>query len=257
MPIGFDAILQRLADRDLILPYFESGMLADDWPDEYLIKVDSSPYYGAGDGYFHPSTHPLMGERELYYHFHPDTSALMIPERNSIQRQMGFAMGSALHGVVQTQMLMCKLVTEEDIEVEYVNDEHHVRGRIDWVARHPNGTILPVEFKTRNTSRFAWQKEPEPSWIAQLNLGLDAMDADLGILLMMESGWPYRMSEFQIKRDRRLLDEIYSKFDRVREAIAKNEPPRYCCPPDSQQMTKCPARFECWLKDTDGRVALH
>lgn len=250
MATGFDAILQRLASRDLILPFFESGMLADNWPDEYTITIDSRPYYGAGDGYFHPSTHALLGERELYYRFHPATRDLMVPERPSIQRQMAFAMGSALHGVVQTQISMMGLVkSDEDIEVEYVNDAHHVRGRIDWVTQLPTGEILPVEMKTRTVSRFAWQSEPEPSWIAQLNLGLDAKNMDLGILLMVEAGYPYRMTEFQIRRDPVLLEEIYSKFDRVRAAIKADIPPRHCCPPDSAVMNKCPARKVCWLAE--------
>lgn len=250
MATGFDAILQRLASRDLILPYFESSMLADNWPESYMVKIDSSPYYGAGDGYFHPSTHALMGERELYYRFHPETRHLMIPEPPSIQRQMAFAMGSALHGVLQTQMEMMNLVRGPgDIEVEYINHEHHLRGRIDWICHLPNGQVLPVEMKTRTVSKFAWQNEPEPSWIAQLNLGMDSQDSDLGILLMVEAGYPYRMTEFQIKRDRELLDGIYAKFDRVRAAVAASTPPTYCCAPESQTMKKCPARGQCWLKE--------
>lgn len=250
MPTGFDSILNRLASRDLILPFFEAGMIADNWPEYYDIRVDSRPYYGAGDGYFHPSTHALMGERELYYRFHPATRDLMIPEQPTIQRQMAFAMGSALHGVLQTQMEMMKLVRgPEDIEVEYINEAHHLRGRIDWITHLPSGQRLVVEMKTRTVSRFAWQNEPEPSWLAQLNLGMDSQDADLGILLMVEAGYPYRMTEFQVKRDRLLLDTIYAKFDRVRAAVAANEPPIHCCAPESPTMKKCPARHQCWLKD--------
>lgn len=247
---GFEALLGTLAQRHIILPYFEASMMADNWPMSYQVTIDSSPYYGAGDGYFHPSTHALKGERELYYMMHPETAGLMVPEPNSIQRQMAFAMGSALHGVLQTHMEMMNLVRgPQDIEVEYINHEHHLRGRIDWICHLPNGQVLPVEMKTRTVSRFAWQNEPEPSWVAQLNLGMDSQDADLGILLMVEAGYPYRMQEFQIHRDRELLDGIYAKFDRVREAIARNEPPQYCCAPDSPTMKKCPARNLCWLKE--------
>ena len=221
-------------------------MLSDQWPDSYQVTIDSSPYYGAGDGYFHPSTHPLMGERELYYRSHPATRDKMIPERNSLQRQMGFAMGSALHGVVQTQMQMMQLVTPEDIEVEYIIAEHHVRGRIDWMATLPGGQRIAVEMKTRTASKFAFQKEIEQSWRCQLNLAMDSQGVDLGVLLMVESGFPYRMTEFQVRRDPLLLEEIYDKFDRVREAIARNEPPRYCCAPDSKTMQACPARGVCW-----------
>jgi hypothetical protein len=250
MPGGFESLLKALGQRDLITPYFEAGMLADNWPPYYDIRIDSRPYYGAGDGYFHPSTHPMMGERQLYYIFHPDYADELAFERNSVQRQMTLAMGSALHGVIQTQMEMCKLVTREDIEVEYINRAHHVRGRIDWVTNHPSVGRLPVEFKTRTHFKWARQEAPEPSWVAQLNLGLDSQDCDLGVLLMAESGFPYRLREFHIKRDRQLLDGIYEKFDRVREAIRNNEPPRHCCGPgDKKTIDACPARFCCWLAD--------
>ena len=257
MTSGFDKVLGRLADQDLITPYFEAAVLADNWPLSYDIKVDSSPYYGLDadgrpDGFFHPSSHPMLGERELYYRFHPAFRDKLTLEPNTVEKQLAFAVGSAIHAVVQTQMQMAKLVTPEDIEVEYVNEEHNVRGRIDWLAHHPNGTRLLVELKTCNQRKFANQTEPDPSWVAQVNLGLDSQDLDLGILLMLEVGYPYRLTEWRIRRNRELLDNLYAKFDRVREAIARNEPPRHCCAPDSTTMKACPARFHCWLKDHRG-----
>ena len=85
--------------------------------------------------------------------------------------------------------------------------------------------------------------------VAQVNLGLDSQDCDLGILLMLEAGYPFRLTEFRIRRDPILLESIYAKFDRVRAAIAANEPPRHCCAPDSTEMKKCPARGHCWMKE--------
>lgn len=254
MPVGFEGLLGRLANKDLILPFFEVGMLADHWPDKYIIEVDSSPYYGLNsdgtpDGYFHPSTHPLMGERELYLRFHPDTRDLMVGERKSLKGQMTLAMGSALHAVLQTQMEMAGLIKKDDIEVEYIIHDHHVRGRIDWIAHLPNEMTCIVEFKTRMSWAYKNQKEPEASWLAQVNLGMDAMDCDFGIILMLESGFPYQMREFHVRRDRQLLDEIYGKFDRVREAIATNTPPRACCGYNSQEMKQCAMRYACHLSD--------
>ena len=253
MATGFDKVLGRLAQQDLVSPYFEAAVLADNWPLSYTITVDSSPYYGLDadgrpDGYFHPSSHPMLGERELYYRFHPDFRDKLAWEPNTVEKQMAFAVGSAIHAVVQTQMIQSGLTTPEDIEVEYVNEEHNVRGRIDWMTHHPNGTRLLVELKTRTPRKFAYQTEPEPSWVAQVNLGLDSQDCDLGILLMLEAGYPFRLTEFRIRRDPILLESIYAKFDRVRAAIAANEPPRHCCAPDSTEMKKCPARGHCWMK---------
>lgn len=244
MKSNFASLLASLGNRNLVLPHLENSIVGENWPDHYDVRVDSGPYYGAGDGYFHPSTHPMLSERQLYYMFHPDCRDLVVRERPSLQREMTLAMGSALHAVLQTQMKMCGLVSsDEDIEVEYTNDDHHVRGRIDWVVSHPDGNRYPVEMKSRNSGKYPLQTEPMESWKAQVNLALDSQDADLGVLIMVESGYPYRMREFHIRRDRELLDRIYGKFDRVRAAISANEPPRDCC---GIAATDCPCHHLCW-----------
>jgi hypothetical protein len=246
---GMESLIGSLASRDLILPYFETSILMENWPDEYNIKVDSRPYYGLGDGYFHPSTHALMGERQLYYLFHPGTRDKMVPERRSLISVMMLTMGSAIHAVLQTQMDMAGLIRnpKTDIEHEYRNDEHMVRGRIDWIVHHHNGMTIPVEFKTQNSWDFKRNKEPEVAR-PQLNLGMDALGLDFGIVLVAERGGAFGMHEYHVDRDQELIDATYAKFDRVRAAIAANEEPRYCCAPDSSEMKVCPARYECWLK---------
>ena len=149
MASPWDGLFRRLADREMILPYFEQAMLSDTWPDAYTVRVDSSPYYGAGDGYFHPSSHPLMGARQLYYMFHPETRDQVIKERRNLQSHMTLAMGSALHGIVQAQFQIAGLIADsKDIEVEYVNHQHHVRGRADFIVDHPQGERLLVELKS-------------------------------------------------------------------------------------------------------------
>lgn len=247
----YRSIFKSLAERDLLIPYFRNALLADAWPDQYQVTIDSSPYYGRGDGYFHPSTHGLMGARQLYYMFHPDTRDTMIHEERSITSEMGFAMGSALHGVVQTQFEMAGLIKgPEDVEVEYVIDQHHVRGRVDFIVHHPNGITYPVELKTQNSRAFAFQKEIKDIWDAQLSMGLHGTGYPLGILLVLESGYPYQMKEYRVPRNDALLSQIFAKFDYVRECIALNTPPEYCCSPGSKEMDACPARYQCWLKRT-------
>ena len=102
---------------------------------------------------------------------HPDYQNDLVFERPSLQREMAFAMGSALHGVVQTHMQMCQLVRgPQDIEVEYINTEHHVRGRIDWVTHHPNGAscrwnsrlALPIATTSRLSPNL--RGSPSSTW---------------------------------------------------------------------------------------------
>jgi homing endonuclease-like protein len=154
--VVYENILRSLQNKQLVLPYLENQVMADKWPDSYDVHVDSRPYYGLTpdgrpDGYFHPSTHPLRGARELYYEFHPDHRHNMIGEQRTMQSHMTLAMGSALHAVLQAQMLMIKRVEEKDIEVEYIIEDHHVRGRIDWIFQHPTEGPLIVEMKALAT----------------------------------------------------------------------------------------------------------
>lgn len=149
MDTRFKSIFSNLSQGQLVVPWLENALLSDTWPESYDIKIDSGEYYGKGDGYFHPSSHALMGERELYYRFHPDFRDSIIPEKRSLQSHMTLAMGSALHGVIQTQFQMAGMLKPENTELEYVNVEHHVRGRIDFVLDpHPSGEKVLVEMKS-------------------------------------------------------------------------------------------------------------
>jgi hypothetical protein len=250
----YENIFKSLANKELILPFLENQILADKWPEKYTITIDSSPYYGleadgSPDGYFHPSTHPLMGERELYLRFHPDTRDKMLSEPNSLQRQMTLGMGSSIHGILQAQMQMIGLCPPENIEVEYIIEEHHVRGRIDWIFQHPSVGDVIVECKTRTGYKFDKTTIADmPSWDAQLSLAEYAMGKTEGVLLMMESAWPYRLRELPHVRNDVLLQQIFDKFDYVRMCLEANEPPRHCCTYGSPAMTSCDARFSCWLK---------
>lgn len=240
--------MRGLADREMIMPHFELAILNDKWPDSYTIEIDSSTYYGTGDGFFHPSSHPLKGARQLYYLLHPDHQDKIVRERPTLQKQMRLAMGSALHGVIQTQMQMAGLIaSQDDIEVEYIIPEHHVRGRIDWVCKHPEDPELIVELKTRDARLYSKQEAILPSWDAQLSLAEYAMGKDHGILLMAEYGGNNNLREFPHKRNDQLLDEIFTKFSYVRDCIAKNTPPSHCCLPDSSEMKSCKVRYSCWM----------
>jgi len=247
---AYGSILDSLADQQLLIPYFRNALVSGKWPDSYQVKVDSSPYYGTGDGYFHPSTHSLMGARELYYRFHPEHRDHVIRESRNPQSEMSFAVGSAIHAVVQTQFQMAGLIRDEsDVEVEYVIDEHHVRGRIDFIVHHPDGNTYPVELKTTSSRNYSFLKGIKESWDAQLSMGLYGTGYATGILLVQEVGYPYQMQEFRVDRNDELLSEIFDKFSYVRECIANNTPPEHCCPIDSVAMKACPARYSCWLKN--------
>jgi hypothetical protein len=79
-------------------------------------------------------------------------------------------------------------------------------------------------------------------------MALDNSGHDMGILLVMEAGWPYTMREFRVPRNDELLSRTYEKFDRVRDALEDDNMPAPCCAPESAEMKVCPFRFFCWGK---------
>ncbi len=276
-------ILNALQQKQIVLPYLENAFHSDQWPDEYNIRVDSQPYYGledeegithdvgVGDGYFHPSSHPLMPARELYYRFHPKHNGMVINERRSLTSHMTLAGGSAMHAVIQTQLHMAKVlmkgsgldtwaptehnplvkgrwVPENPYEWEYINTEHMVRGRMDGILDHPLGQ-MGFEFKSMNSRSFRFLDAPKEEWRCQLNLGLDAADLHKGVIVVMEMGYPFSFKEFHITRNGDLLGEIYEKFDYVRACVRDNTPPRCEHSFQSAKAKACPVGHLCWAED--------
>lgn len=251
-------IFERLENRSLIVPLLEDAITSGKWPDSYAVTIDSAPYYGltdvdgqggkggSGDGYFHPSTHPFWGERRLFLAFHPEYKDEAVREARTLTGELTLSVGSALHGIVQAQFEMAGVLRPENVEYEYVNREHHCRGRIDFILDMPNGTTLPVELKTMNSYSFRNLEEIKDSWDAQLSMALDNSGHDMGILLVMEAGWPYTMREFRVPRNDKLLSKTYEKFDRVRDYLEDDVMPPPCCAPDSAEMKGCPFRHFCW-----------
>lgn len=241
-------VFRSLGDREIVAPYLKNAMLDPKWPAKYTIEVDSSPYYGLGDGYFHPSTHGLMDERRLYYQFHPKHRANLLFDPHDFNTEMTFAQGTALHAVVQTQLQMAKILRPENVEKEFIIVEHHVRGRTDMVVDHPTEGMLPVELKTQNARAFAFQDEIKESWNLQLNMALYGLGYSKGVLLVLEAARPFRTREFIVHRDDELLARTFAKFDYVRECVKNNTPPPHCCSKGSKEMKECPAKYECWLQ---------
>jgi len=240
----YDNLLKRLANQEIVLPMLENAMRASvrDGAD-----LHGRMWEGRSDDYFHASTHPLIDERQLYYLFHPDTQQFIVEEPFSLEREMAAAVGTSLHDVVQGHLVNLGLSKKENIEKSFVIEEHHVRGRIDAIVDHPTRGSVVTEIKSRTHYKFAKTTEPLPKWEAQLSIQLDSQGLETVLILMVESGYPFRMKELPVARNDALLSEIYSKFDRVREAIALSRPPIYCCAPNSSTVTSCPVRFACWL----------
>lgn len=218
-------------------------MLAENWPDHYTVTVDTSPYYGqrtpegdyleigSGDGRFHPSSHSLACQRDLYIAFHPQLQHLRPKMRKDLAFYMTVNFGTAIHSLMQTQLTMAGLVVPNTIEWEYDCPEHNVRGRIDAVIQPPNRGEIVLDIKTINSRGFASLQahQPKESWDIQVNLGMEHYGADEGLILAVEAGYPWGLKEVVVKKRSYVTEPVYEKWARVTEAIQHDDPLRCTC----------------------------
>lgn len=245
-------VFKRLADEQVVIPHLERALFSDEWPESYDIKVDLGrhrPPPSGEVGWFYPSVHCLMNQRQLYYEIHPDYRELLPKKKFPLSTIVSMTMGTAAHAIVQTQLKMAKkIVRDDDIEVRFRNEERRCRGRLDFLLTRADGTKVPVEMKTQNSRDFG-KNEALQSWECQHQVTMDGLGYDEGVLFVLEMGYPWRMQEFRLKRDERMLSVIYEKWATVLEHVKLNIPPRHCCESGSSEMDKCRAKSVCWLAE--------
>ena len=274
---GMSSIFQRLAEKQVVLPYLENAFHSDEWPESYTITVDSSPYYGladeegvthdtgAGDGYFHPSSHSSMGARELYYRFHPEHAKDVLSERRTLTSHLTLAAGTAMHAVIQNQLNMTgilkrgseeweqmrpgvrgRYVPNNLGEWEYINEDRKCRGRSDGILDIPDMGEMLFEFKTMNSRSFRFLDCPKDEWDNQTNLGMDHYGVDEGRIVVLEMGYPFALKEFKVLRRPSVLEPIYERWEYVRECIKRDTPPPCEHALATAAARSCPVGNLCW-----------
>ena len=236
-----------------LTPHLEKALLNKKvWPDEYPIKVYNKER--EWDGYFHPSSHCGSPDLLLFYEFSPKYN--IRPDHHNIDTIMNFQVGSVLHSMIQSLLIETGLTTKEEVEVPFRNEEHNVSGTVDVRKIFlPNGEILPLEFKTASyipkeiklEDRFYGQYLQQ--FQVYMDLGCEEPQ-EKGILLFMSKPSPHRFKEFIIYRDESILNTVYSKWNRVLEAIQFDDTSmlEYPCHDfNSKSHLECPARNVCKL----------
>lgn len=247
------SIFRHLADEEIVIPHLERALFSEQWPDSYDIKVDlarHTPPPPGEIGWFYPSVHCLMNPRQIYYDIHPEYRLILPKNKFTMSSIMSMTMGTAAHSIVQTQLQMAgKITSEKDIEVRFRNEERRCRGRLDFIFTKADGTKMPVEMKTQNSRGFGQTKDILPYWECQLQVTMDGLGYDEGVLFVVEMGYPWQMREFRVQRDEEMLKVIYDKWATVLEHVKANTPPKHCCKRDSSEMDKCRAKSVCWLSE--------
>lgn len=221
-------LYRALADQQIIAPYVQNSLMKHTWPNNVQIP---NPHYHDSivDDYFHPSTHSLYGELAIWTMLHPEARKQKI--RKDDRDYSGYItplMGTVYHVIIQQNLINDGLVKPEDVEIRLIDEKRHWRGSADLRFR---GEL--VDIKSMNSRSFANVKGPYNSWKYQLHPYMDNMGLDTSMVLVVEMGMPWKMKEFRINLDPNLLDEIYSKWERVQRALKTGIPPKTCCKPEN------------------------
>lgn len=189
-----------------------------------------------------------MGELELFYRFNPKTKDKLQFVRPTVDTIITWQIGSAIHAVVQSMIINLGMTTADECEITFTDKERWCRGTVDirnvWVPDEEEPILVDIK-----TAAFI-PKTPQFNYQQQLQVYMDCgteRQRERGIILYIDKNHPHKMKEFVIYRDEKILNDIYSKWARVLEAIEfdNEELPKLCCTPNSKQHLRCPARNQC------------
>ena len=221
------------------------------------------------DGWFHPATHPLWTERQLYYYrLHHDA---MVREPLDPVGTMATTAGKFWHVFLQTILLYHDVLIPNDPKhcasckrnraehpAEDVEAQSH--GHADGIM-HPeidnlSGVPSAVEFKTVNPGRMRsilkWPvnavmefAEEWPGYYMQAEEYLRMLGLPRMIVVLISPAWPFEMKEIHLPVEPAVNARTREKYLRVLEAVRAKRPPEPCCFPGSADAKVCNVRNRC------------
>lgn len=262
----------RETGRGLILKPILRNYLYDARFPDFDMRFRNHAMEREPDGWFHPSTHPLWPERQLYHYLaHPE---LMRVERKDYMGALSVTVGRAMHGfigvcltdagVMPAELQRCRScppgggcrapgeVEEPGVQDVEAGERGHMDGLLDLSRLPLPGPEYesPVfEFKTTNSAKLRKLADLDldgfratwPEYHAQQMPYQRMSWRRMTVVLVMALGYPWDMREFHVPYDRGLAVGVRDKYLRVRQAVADQRPPRDCC----GSPRSCPAGLVC------------
>src|SRR5205814_2064417 len=95
-------------------------------------------------------------------------------------------------------------------------------------------------------------KEKYPGYYAQQQEYMRMSGYRISILVFLEMGFPWDLTEIHIPFDPKFAYGVRDKYLRVREAANRGELPRACCSIGDKGISECPARGICPVAKDSG-----
>lgn len=253
------------ASKGLVLkPLLQAYLYEAKFPERFEVTFHKAGVAREPDGWFHPSTHPLMDARQLYYYL--TTPAAWEVERFSYESRMAVTMGTAVHGFLQFcirdagwmaplptgDCVACGLphgigrgqCDEFGVSDPVLRRRGHMDGMLDVM-----GTRSPLELKTGGRTEFHtdldldldWFKEKHATYYAQVQEYLDITGYARFVVLFVNLGFPWKLTEIHVPYDLQFARRTREKYELVRAHEEAGVPPQACCPLRSARSRDCPA----------------
>jgi len=247
---SFKRVIKSAHRGDQFLPVIQSYLHNQNFPD-FTVKVHGVQNRPP-DNWFHPSTHPLWPERQLYYYLTQPEG--LIANRLDPLGVLAVTAGNFWHSFMEVCLMDAGLLTATEVPLE--DAEVMSRGHMDGQCADPEEGF---EFKTMNGMKMgkiaegpASSKEVQDSWKALVPVYAAQAQEYMRIaglkrqrFLVMNTAYPFPMREIVLDYDERAAMEVRDKYARVRQAVADQRLPGACCNPGSQEAKQCFARAVC------------
>lgn len=250
---------EGLIVKPLLHKYFYEAK----FPKEWSVAFRQENTFRDPDGWFHPSSHPLLEPRQLWFYLTQPGSWHKEPFDYAIR--MSILMGSALHDFVEMAMEDLGLLVrpkgicptchrrqpQDCKEHGFADEETKTRGHLDGVIiwgklpEHVGGfefkTANPFTLKDIKDNDIAAFKKKWPYYYAQIQEYMRISGLRRFVVIFFAMGNPWEMSEFLIEYDVKFSFDIESRYRLALTAQADGKMPPPCCGPRSAMSKRCPA----------------
>ena len=192
----------------------EQDVWLNDVIDTHLQGI-MTPHKG---GVFHPSVLSNACDRALWLAYHGRMVETPLPA--NLQRI--FQAGSSLEKRVEQWFYGLNILIAREVPVHF--ESPPISGRIDFLIRHQEFGIIPIELKSINTTGFGKLTKPKPEHQIQLQLYLNMGNYAQGTVLY-ENKNDQKIKSFIVKRDEKQWNELLERCFRIQEMI---EMPQIC-----------------------------
>lgn len=241
--LDFGRVL-RDTDRGLkVKPILHNYLHDANFPD-FSVHFEKGDGRRSPDGWFHPSKHPLLPERWLYYYLtQPD---LLIAEPMPYMNTLSVTMGKALHGFFEMCLKDAKYLLPREpgdcdcgdpqcTEWGFVDEEVGERGHTDGMST--DGEIFEFKTITEMARKIKALEDLDevgfkatwPDYWAQQQSYQRMSGRRTTRVLFFTLGFPWEMREFVINFDPSFSHQVATKYLKVRQAVADGRPPSPCC----------------------------